>query len=470
MILTAEKPELRSKIISPSTELEIRLLTIPLRHLEEEELLRGLVGLLKKYLTSECFRYELHRKIFDLLVKLYDKRALNGLVLSQIVASLIDSEDDILIKETCNYVINLCNYELPLQESHTIQLEHLCKIMSEHFAKFKMAQICYESMEIAQTPENVSYEIKKELLDKINCIRLPIKSTGQSLKEAVFQELDCLYEDNNTTKRLITTGFKSLDNIIEGIDCNTITGLLGNRGEGKSTFMLQVARNIVIQKPDEEVILFSLEMSISQVLRKLVIINSNGLINPFKKNEKFRTEYPKELEKIYKLPIFIIERLTPNTFDNIQLAIEARKAESNKNISAIIIDHWHLINFYRKGLSYTEAQNQCVPLLNDIAKEYNTRIFVVTQRDKESRKTKKRPQMDEVKGTSDLGDICHNFISIYRPDAGIFLNGIEECKVYVDKSRFGPSGQCEIGFNTDKVIFEDIDSFTQGIEQRWGKR
>lgn len=469
-----EKPEYKARMISPNTELEVRLLTIPLIHLNDEGLLRQLVGILKKYLEPDCFRYELHKKLFNSLVKLYDKRALNDITLARITAGLIDDNDDIVINETVDYITWLCNYELPLGDIHIIQLEHLCKIMSEHYAKFKLACICHEAIELAQTPENISYEVQKEIIEKLNSVKMPVKSTGQTLQKAVLSELDFIYEEEHQDYKLITTGFNALDNIITGIDKNSITGILGNRGEGKTTLCLQIAREIALQVPDEEVLYFSLEMSEQQVVRKLVTINTDGQINPFKhlksNNEAFRTSYSNELAKISEvLPIYIIERLKPNTFENIKLAIEARKAESNKKLSAIFIDHWHLINFREKDLTTTEAQNQCIPLLNDMAKEYNTRIFVITQRDKESRKTKKRPQMDEVKGSSDLGDICHNFFSIHRPECGLNQTGIETCKIYVDKSRFGPLGECELVFNNNKVLFEDVDNFTKAVTKRYTK-
>jgi replicative DNA helicase len=140
--------------------------------------------------------------------------------------------------------------------------------------------------------------------------------------------------------------------------------------------------------------------------------------------------------------------------------------KTGKKLSLVIIDHWHLLRFDSKNT--TESQNQSVEILNSACKEADTRMMVLCQQDKDSRKNNNRPTMNDTKGSSALADISEVFMALHRPEMD--KNYDEElCSIYLDKNRYGRTGKANLKWDRNKLMFTGIDLKTVEIMKHYRK-
>ena len=105
-----------------------------------------------------------------------------------------------------------------------------------------------------------------------------MKSVPSSLREVLTASFDRLDELQKlgTGLRGVPTGFKSLDNILAGMQDSNLLILAARPGVGKTAFGLNVARYVAVEKK-LPVCIFSLEMSKEELVDRLLV--RQGLID-----------------------------------------------------------------------------------------------------------------------------------------------------------------------------------------------
>lgn len=178
------------------------------------------------------------------------------------------------------------------------------------------------------------------------------------------------------------TGFNDLDKVVELVRGELI--IVGARpAMGKSTFVQNILRNIVMQEK-KPVAYFNLESSKESIVEKLMINNS-----------KF------EIDKIN------IED-TPNiTID--EICKKARDLKKDKNIELLVIDYLQLVRFDKSKLFSRDREvEEISKSLKMLAKELEILIIVTSQLSREPEKRRnKRPiilDFKEARGTLEYAD------------------------------------------------------------------
>ena len=232
----------------------------------------------------------------------------------------------------------------------------------------------------------------------------------------------------------LITGFNGLDSVLYGVEKGSLITIGGRPSIGKTAFMTSILYNFL--KQDKKCLLFSLEMSISRYLKRLIAqvgeielcsLNNNEFLDDRKK-EKIKTAL--EIISCFDLTIF------DDTYniDEIRNKIETEKPEY------VFIDYLQLLETPRKK-QRSEAITNIMLDLKQTAKENNCIIFISSQlsRALESRclesRCDKRPMLSDLRESGDIENVSDVVMFIYRD---------EYYKAYVDEDYVLNKGEADI--------------------------
>ncbi len=235
----------------------------------------------------------------------------------------------------------------------------------------------------------------------------------------------------------LITGFNDLDSVLYGVEKGSLITIGGRPSIGKTAFMTSILYNFL--KQDKKCLLFSLEMSISRYLKRLIAqvgeielcsLNNNEFLDDRKK-EKIKTAL--DIISSFDLSIF------DDTYklDEIRNKIEAEKPEY------VFIDYLQLLDTPRKK-QRSEAITNIMLDLKQTAKENNCIIFINSQlsRALETRYDK-RPMLSDLRESGDIENISDIVLLIYRD---------EYYKAYVDDEDYALNkGKAEIIIAKNKM-------------------
>ena len=157
--------------------------------------------------------------------------------------------------------------------------------LNENFKRNKLLNLAEQiiNKNIISCPENDLEKMTQELQETINDITISkdnVKDEG-SIKNTIKERKEYYNKVKNDPNFLVTypTGFKKIDNSSGGFAPGELIYIIGRKGDGKSTLMLNLAHNLWIRKYN--VILFSIEISKKDYMRRFDAraagISSNGL-------------------------------------------------------------------------------------------------------------------------------------------------------------------------------------------------
>lgn len=231
------------------------------------------------------------------------------------------------------------------------------------------------------------------------------------------------------TDRLIT-GFRDLDAVLSGVEKGDLITIGGRPAMGKTAFMTSILYNFL--KQDKKCLLFSLKISTSQYLKRLIA--QIGEIELFSLNN-CKVLDDKNKEEI-KTVLDIISSCNLSIFDDTYKIEEILSRIETEKPEYVFVDYLQLFDTPRKK-QRSEAIANIILDLKKIAKENNCIIFILSQlsRALESR-CDKRPMLSDLRESGDIENISDVVIFIYRD---------EYYKCYADEEDYNfKKGKAEI--------------------------
>lgn len=250
------------------------------------------------------------------------------------------------------------------------------------------------------------------------------------------------------------TGFNYLDAVLSGVEKGNLIVIGGRPAMGKTAFMTSILYNLL--KSDKKCIVFSLEMSINQYLKRLIAqvgeielfsLNNNELLND-RKNEEIKTA------------LDIISSFDLTVFDDKYKIDEIRNKIETEKPEYVFIDYLQLLETPRKK-QRSEAITNIMLDLKQTAKENNCIIFISSQlsRALETRYDK-RPMLSDLRESGDIENISDVVLLIYRDeyykacvdDEDYALNK-GKAEIIIAKNKMGAVGTIELLFRSPIAKF-----------------
>ncbi len=286
---------------------------------------------------------------------------------------------------------------------------------------------------------------------------LPAKSTHE-----VVQDYPGGAKEFFQPPRGISTGFMRLDNLLYGLQPETIYVIGADTSVGKSSLAWNIAANVA--RRGTPVIYYSLEMSKESLVRRLASRSARIPLQSMLRNELSMMELD-TLEKASeeRLPLYVddIASLTIHDFRT-----KTKRYMHEKGVKLAIVDYLQIMQFQGgtmpKFRDEREAISYATKLFKQSAKDLGIPIIEVSQlsRMRTLRSTKDlRPKLRDLHGSSTIEKDCDTCLLVYREEMD--HPGRPEnrgfAEVIVAKNRNGLLGTVNMKFSGELTEFYETD-------------
>jgi replicative DNA helicase len=261
----------------------------------------------------------------------------------------------------------------------------------------------------------------------------------------------------------VPTGFIDLDRMLTGLQPSDLLIIAGRPGQGKSGFLLSVAKNAALLHK-KHVAIFSLEMSNEQVVQRL-LSQETGIDSQRLRNGKLNeNEWPlltHAIEVLGDTHIYLDDTpaITP-----LALRTKCRRLHMEFGLDLVILDYIQLMG----GDSRTENRVQEVSYISRnlkiLARELNVPVLAAAQLSRAvEQRTDKVPVLSDLRESGSIEQDADIVMFIYRPDQyekDTVKNNVAE--IIVAKHRNGPTGKVELIFMNHLAKF--VDAATRSVD------
>lgn len=284
--------------------------------------------------------------------------------------------------------------------------------------------------------------------------------------EEAFDRIERLTKQKGVPRGL-STGYKSVDNILAGLQNSDLVVLAGRPSSGKSSLALNIAANVAIRE-NVPVGIFSLEMSKDQIVDRFIASEANldlwrlrtGRLGGDEKNNDFQ-KIRQALDVLNTAPIYIDDAATANV---LQMRAMARRLQARRGLGLLIIDYIQLVDPRVQSDSIVRQVTEISRSLKTLARELNIPILALSQLSRAvERRTPPRPILADLRDSGAIEQDSDVVMFIYRErmkDSNQYKN---ETEVIIAKHRNGPVGVSKLSFDDRRVTFRDI-------EKRYGEQ
>ena len=256
----------------------------------------------------------------------------------------------------------------------------------------------------------------------------------------------------------IATGFYDLDYKMSGLQPSDLILIAARPSMGKTAFVLNVAENIALSS-DLCTVIFSLEMSKDQLVKRLIAMNSKVDSQKIRNGNLEDDEWYKVIDSVRNIgdSKLIIDD-TPG-ISIMELRSKCRKLKLEKNLGLVIIDYLQLMVGGKRAESRQQEVSEISRSLKALAREINCPVIALSQlsRAVEGRPDK-RPMLSDLRESGAIEQDADVVMFIYRDE---YYNKDSEKKgvteIIIGKQRNGPTGTVELAWLSEYTKFANLE-------------
>jgi replicative DNA helicase len=408
-------------------------------------------------ITAEDFYDTKHRRIYEAIMKLYEKRSpIDVLTL----ADELKNSGYLDMIGGAAYLTELTNF-VPT----AAHVEQYADIVAQKAVRRRLITASNEISGLGYDESSSLRELIEEAETRLfevsqQHVKQSIVSIEAILAES-FERLDDLHKDKKKIRGL-PTGFKDMDNMLAGLQRSDLFILAARPSMGKTAFALNLAHNVALQAK-EPVLLFSLEMSKEQLVDRLLSMESGVDAWALRTGNLTDSDFEKigqAMGTLSEAPIYIDD--TPGITVS-DLRTKARREAHQRPLGLIIVDYLQLMS---GGGRYGGEGNRVQEIseisrgLKGVARELNVPLIALSQlsRSVESR-SPQIPQLSDLRESGSIEQDADIVAFIYREE---YYNPETDRKkitdILIKKHRNGPTGGVELYFDNEKQRFRTLDT------------
>ena len=404
-----------------------------------------------QFLQADDFYIHRHQWIWQAFTSLHEQR---------IPVDLLTLTEELDRKGQLNeiggpaYLTSLVN-----QVPTSINAESYGRIVESHSIRRKMLNAANSIASIAlnenSTIDHVMDEAEKAVF---NVSERRLKHDVQPIAAVLSEYYDRIDDLAKRDEEIygVPTGFVDLDKMLSGLQPSDLLIIAGRPGQGKTGFLLSIARNASLTHK-KHVAIFSLEMSNEQVVQRL-IAQETGIDSQRLRTGKLQeNEWPlftHAIEVMSDTHIFLDDTpaITP-----LQLRTKCRRLHLEHHLDLVILDYLQLMG----GDTHTENRVQEVSYISRnlkvMARELNVPVIAAAQLSRAvEQRSDKRPVLSDLRESGSLEQDSDIVMFIYRPDQyekDTVKQNVAE--IIIAKHRNGPVGSVELVFRSSLAKFEN---------------
>ncbi|WMC19328.1 MAG: DnaB-like helicase C-terminal domain-containing protein [Candidatus Carsonella ruddii] len=364
----------------------------------------------------------------------------NNLSLSRQIFEVL-TEEDFFFKKTKDFFIKKKKFLNMDFFDEKVLLSNL-KNLLEKSKKRKMLKIIF----------NISFELifyerlDEKIFEKINFLQ-NFKKNNFFNKKQNYKDL--LFNFFTQKENFFNTGYKTLDNLINGLQKGNLIIIAGRPSIGKTSFSLNLIKNLILS--NKRIIIYTLEMTRIQIFLRLISIILEINQNSFKENHFSDLDFKKIsfLIKNYDFENLIIKDCSNLSSNDIEIQLEYYK-KKNFIIEIVIIDYIQLMKseFYSNNrvLEISDISRS----LKLIAKHFDCVMIALSQLNRLIEyRLEKIPILSDLRDSGSIEQDADIVIFLHKKK----FNFVD---VLVSKNRNGPLGIVNFIFKNEYTKFIQI--------------
>jgi replicative DNA helicase len=265
--------------------------------------------------------------------------------------------------------------------------------------------------------------------------------------------------------RGVPTGFPALDDRLSGLHKSDLVILAARPSMGKSSLMLDIARNAAVRN-NVPVGIFSLEMGSEQLVDRMLSAESyvdawkirTGAVRAEDDFGKIRDA----LETLSKAPIFIDDKPGNNI---LAMRAVARRLKREKGIGLLIVDYLQLMapTATKASDSMVQQVTEISRSLKGLARELEVPVLALSQLSRAVEQRGGKPRLSDLRDSGSIEQDADVVLFIHRDDKQNKESdkpGVAE--ILIEKHRNGPTGKVDLFFDEKRATFLPLDTAGYG--------
>lgn len=288
------------------------------------------------------------------------------------------------------------------------------------------------------------------------------RSSGpKGLKELLGPVYQKIQDSNELGESLVgvSTGFSEIDEITLGFQKSDLIIIAGRPSMGKTALAFNIAENVARQT-DQTVLIFSMEMSAEQVVRRFISSISNIDLQRLMRGQLQEDDWEgidKALSILSNKKILLDDTpaLSPS-----ELRSKSRKIKrESKDLAMIVVDYIGLMQVHGKSDNRVAEISEISRSLKALAKELDVPVVALSQlnRSVESRPNK-RPILPDLRDSGAIEQDADVIAFLYRHEY-YDKNDLEskgKAEINIAKQRNGPTRSTLLAFRDSIAKFENL--------------
>ncbi len=338
---------------------------------------------------------------------------------------------------------------LPFLGSDVVAEGAFAKIQKQYFRR--EAFFLYENAK----PKILNTADSKDLTEVV----IDINNQCNALLDGMIPNKEHDYEAevmqvlNTKEQAVISTGYKALDEIIDGFRPSQLVTIGAGTGVGKSAFAVNLALNITNQ--GYKVGLWSFEMDKEEVYQRII----SNITEISRKDRLHAEERYNAVKKYFKEAKDNIQIFTDRIKDLGSFYLHCRKESIKENMKVIIIDYVQLIHLSGfTGLNRVSEIELITKTLKNMASELGITVIILSQLSREYQKREnKQPILSDLRDSGSIEQDSNLVIFLHRQDDyPLMLKDYEKIiTVIVAKNRDGRSGSFILKYQGNITKFRE---------------
>ncbi len=278
-----------------------------------------------------------------------------------------------------------------------------------------------------------------------------------------FEQIDYIHQHRGEILG-VPAGFADLDKLTGGFHASDLIIVAGRPAVGKTAFAMTMARNAAVRF-HQGVAIFSLEMSVDQLVQRL--LSSEANVDSQRLRQGYVDEYEwrrisEALGVLSEAPIYIDDSAGISAQ---QLRTRARQLKAETDIKMVIVDYLQLM----QGSGRENRVQEVAEIsrgLKVLARELNVPVVALSQLSRAvEHRPDHRPMLSDLRESGSIEQDADIVIFVHREE---LYNPATEKKniadIIIAKHRNGPVAEIPLRFFPNQTKFADLEVYRQAEE------
>ncbi len=408
-------------------------------------------------LTAEQFYRGAHKKIYEAIIALYERRepadivTVSGELAQRGVLEEIGGEE--YLTELVDKVPTAANVESYSTIVRDLALRRDLISISNDITE-KAYGGAMPVKELLEDVEQRIFTISQE-----NLVRnfLPIRDTLMTS----FDKLEQLHK-NKSGVRGVPTGFRDIDNKLSGLQDSNLIILAARPSMGKTSLALNISQYAAVHQ-QIPVGFFSLESSREELVDRLLASQSGVDYWKITTGNLTDEDFSKVGEAMGILadsPLFIDD--TPGQ-SIMEMRTKARRLQVEHGVRLLVVDYLQLAKS-RNLVNRVQEISEVSQGLKNIAREIGCPVLALSQLSRSvEQRGEQRPQLSDLRDSGSIEQDADVVMFIWRPADEEKLRP-DHTKLTIAKHRNGPTGEIDLVFRGESARFYSMEKKREAPE------